>query len=61
MSEVTSSSSEPLVSAELADALQDTDTLGILAVLDSAITKGDAKVVRYCAQVLRVRLAGEEA
>jgi len=46
----------PLVSAELADALQDTDTLGVLAVLDKAITRHDDKVVRYCAQVLKARL-----
>lgn len=50
----TGSSGEPLVTAELADLIQDADAL---RVLDRAITNGDTRVVKYCAQVLRARLS----
>lgn len=47
---------EPLVSAELADLLQDADTLDVLSVMRLAVSRGNPKVARYCAQVLKARL-----
>ena len=47
-----------VVSAELAAELQEADALTILEVLSLAIKNGDQHVVKYCAQVLRVKLHG---
>lgn len=54
-------SAGPLVSAELADQLQDADTLSVLEVMSLAISRQDLGVVRYCAQVLKARLHEEAA
>lgn len=54
--ERTGSSGEPVVSAELADLLQDADTLTVLTALSRAIDDDNRPVMRYCAQVLHERL-----
>lgn len=53
--ERTGSAGEPLVSAELADLLHDADTLDVLSVLRLAVSRGNPKVARYCAQLLQAR------
>lgn len=55
---VTGSSSESLVSAELADKLQDADALTVLEVLSLAIRRDDQRVVKYAARVLQAKLGG---
>lgn len=56
MKDITSSSGEPFVSAELADALADAGDPGVQIVLNAAVAKGDAKVVAYCMQLINARL-----
>lgn len=47
---------EPLVSAELAEALADAGDPGVQIVLNAAVAKGDAKIVAYCMQLINARL-----